>query len=405
MAIYHMSASTLSRGRGQSATAAAAYRRGSQIVDRTTGELHDYTRKQGVEYAEVVLPDGAPDWASDPEALWCAAEGAETRRNATIAREYRVALPAELDADERRELALEYARHLVDSHGCAADVAIHQPDQGGDQRNHHAHILTTTRRMEPGGLAAKTRELDDRSTGRQWITSHRETWATMANRALEQAQSPERIDHRTLAEQGIDREPTQHLGPAASAAERERPGSTRIGRANRARIWQGEAREQEREQLERDIEVLEHDAQELEREETALEDQTWWDRIRERMREIRQILRPTPAPEPESPPAPAAEETSTATTNLGAGELAARIKAQQAQQTPEPTAEEREQARQQLMADHGEPIILDEVRQDEQGQWQWRPIPADQLTHEQQCAIEDARDELAAMQQQGPELH
>ena len=151
MASYHLSAKTISRSQGRSATGAAAYRSGTRIDDERTGTVHDYRRRRGVEATFLLLPADAPDWASDRARLWNAAEQAETRKNSTVAREFEIALPAELDAGERRRLAADFARELVARHGCAADVAIHRPGRTGDQRNHHAHILLTTRRLTAAG--------------------------------------------------------------------------------------------------------------------------------------------------------------------------------------------------------------------------------------------------------------
>ena len=109
MAIYHLSVKTISRSAGRSATAAAAYRAGVEIADERTGEVHDYRRKGGVESADIVLPDGAPEWATNRGALWNAAEKAEKRKDACVAREYEVALPAELSPAERRRLAPAFA--------------------------------------------------------------------------------------------------------------------------------------------------------------------------------------------------------------------------------------------------------------------------------------------------------
>ncbi len=218
VAIYHLSVKTISRSAGRSATAAAAYRAGVKIVDERTGEIHDYSRKRGVESAELILPSGAPEWAADRGALWNAAEQAETRKNSTVAREFEVALPAELSPAERQRLAHDFARELVKRHGCAADVAIHAPGKDGDERNHHAHILLTTRRLGPDGFTEKTRELDDQKTG--FVTAWRARWAEMVNAALERHGFAARVDHRSLEAQGIDREPTRHLGPAATGYER-----------------------------------------------------------------------------------------------------------------------------------------------------------------------------------------
>ena len=231
MASYHLSVKTISRSQGRSATAAAAYRAGARIADERTGVIHDYQRRTGVEVAVLVLPDTAPDWARDRAHLWNAAERAETRKNATVAREFEFALPAELDAGERQRLAVDFARELVFRHGCAADVAIHQPGRAGDSRNHHAHLLLTTRRLTAAGLGAKTRELDDLKSGE--IGRWRERFAEVQNARLREAGSAARVDPRRLADQGIDREATIHLGPTATALER-RGVPTRLGESNRA---------------------------------------------------------------------------------------------------------------------------------------------------------------------------
>ena len=230
MAIYHLSVKTISRSAGRSATAAAAYRAGVEITDGRTGEIHDYTRKGGVESAGLVLPAGAPEWAADRAALWNAAEQAETRKNSTVAREFEIALPEELSPAGRQRLALDLAREIVDCHGCAADVAIHAPGKEGDNRNHHAHILLSTRRLGPEGFTGKTRELDDQKTGPQTVAQWRERFASLQNERLREAGIEARVDHRTLEAQGIDRVPTRHLGPAATGYER------RTGEPSRKRM-------------------------------------------------------------------------------------------------------------------------------------------------------------------------
>lgn len=220
MAIYHLSVKTISRSAGRSATAAAAYRCAVRIADERTGEVHDYARKRGVESAAIILPKGAPSWAADRGALWNAAEQAERRKNSTVAREFEIALPAELSATERQNMAHAFAREIVERHGCAADIAIHAPSKGGDQRNHHAHILLSTRRLGTDGFTEKTRELDDKASGSQWVTYWRERFAAVQNSHLLRAGLTARVDHRTLSEQGIERQPTRHLGPAATGFER-----------------------------------------------------------------------------------------------------------------------------------------------------------------------------------------
>jgi len=255
MASTTCSIKPVKRSAGRSATAAAAYRAGAEIVDQRTGEVHDYTRKGGVVSAEIVAPDHAPAWAHDREALWNAAELAENRKNAQVAREFLVGLPHELDAEQRQQLAREFAQSLVDRYGFAVDVCIHAPDKDGDQRNHHAHILATTRQMGPDGLTEKTRELDDRTrptlkNGKKgeargvietrWV---RQQFEDLTNDHLERAGIDERIDMRSYKDQGLDLEPTQHMGPAATAMERRKPGSTRIDQENQARIRRNAERE------------------------------------------------------------------------------------------------------------------------------------------------------------------
>lgn len=220
MAIFHLSVKPICRAAGRSATAAAAYRAGVEIVDTRTGEISDYRRKSGVQSSDIVLPDGAPAWASDRAALWNAAELAEKRKDACVAREFEVALPAELTSAERRELALSFAKEMAAREGCAVDVAIHAPGRGGDNRNHHAHILRTTRKVEPNGFGAK---LDTEKAGRKRsddLDQVRQRWAELCNSALERAGHGARVDHRSLAAQGIQREPSEHLGAAATGFER-----------------------------------------------------------------------------------------------------------------------------------------------------------------------------------------
>lgn len=226
MAIYHLSAQALSRSSGDSAVAAAAYRAGESLPDERTGERHDYARRSGVEAAEIVAPDGAPAWARDRAALWNAAEAAERRKNSQVAREVRVAIPAELDRRSRMALVREFAREQFAGRGMVADIAWH----GFDGENPHAHILLTMRRLDGSGFArTKERSWNSKDALRGW----REAWGRDANRALERAGSAERIDHRTLKAQRedaldrgdhaaaaeLDREPTIHVGKAAAHLE------------------------------------------------------------------------------------------------------------------------------------------------------------------------------------------
>ena len=293
MAIFHLSVKTISRSAGRSATAAAAYRAGAKITDERTGEIHDYTRKGGVESAALILPDNAPEWARDRAQLWNAAEQAEKRKNSTVAREFEIALPSELSPAEREKLAHDFARELVKRHGCAADVAIHAPGKEGDNRNHHAHILLSTRRLDADGFGEKTRELDSAKTGAAIITEWRERFAQLQNERLREAGHSVQVDHRSLEAQGIDREPTQHLGPAATGYERRTGERSRKGqqhdqdaleRLQRAR----EAGELERQgkEVERSIIDLSGDLEAAKRERAAQQER----QARERQQAERQRI-------------------------------------------------------------------------------------------------------------------
>jgi hypothetical protein len=226
MADYHLSTKHVSRGKGRSATAAAAYRAGEKIFDHTSGETFDYTRKRGVEHAEIVLPTAAAkrdiNWARDRQALWNAAEAAENRKDARVAREYEVGIPHELTKAQRIGLVRQYANDLANRYGVAVDFALHKPHRHGDERNYHAHILATTRKVEAKGLGAKAHiEWSDThrakaglESGADELVHLRRQWEERANEHLMAAGHDVRIDARSLKDQGIEREPTKHRGPA-----------------------------------------------------------------------------------------------------------------------------------------------------------------------------------------------
>jgi hypothetical protein len=221
MATYFLAVSSISRAHGRTSTAAAAYRAGERVEDTRTGEIHDYTRRRGVEHSEIVTPAGTEaSWARDRGHLWNAAEHAERRKDAKVAREVTIGLPHELSAPERAAAAREFAQTIADRHQVAVDLAIHAPDRRGDQRNHHAHLLITTRRLETDKLGAKTRELDVIQTAGPHVEHWRSSWADIANRALERAKIPAEIDHRSYERQGVDREPEPKQGPIATALQR-----------------------------------------------------------------------------------------------------------------------------------------------------------------------------------------
>jgi hypothetical protein len=216
---YHCRVSTMSRSSGRSAVAAAAYRTGESLRDETLDRTHDYTRRSGVLHSYSLARDNAPDWAFETEALWNAAE---TRRNSVVARECELALPASISPKEREGIARGFAEELIDRYGVAVTVALHAPSREGDDRNDHAHIMWTTREVGPDGFGEKTRVLDDiRTTGPKEIRYLRDYSADLINAALERAGVDERVDARSFKDRGIDREPSEHLGPSATEIERQ----------------------------------------------------------------------------------------------------------------------------------------------------------------------------------------
>jgi hypothetical protein len=229
---FHCSVKPISRSAGRSVVAAAAYRCGECLHDELTDQIHDYTRRSGVEAAFIVAPEHAPQWAHDWGKLWNGAEAAEVKKNARTAREIELALPASVSAQEREKIVRKVAGFLVERYGVAVACALHEPGRHGDHRNYHAHILITTRRMEAGGLGKKTRELDDRKTGRQEITNIRFFAAAVINESLASAGSSERVDPRSNKERGIELIPSRHLGVEAAAMERKKKRS-RLGDLNR----------------------------------------------------------------------------------------------------------------------------------------------------------------------------
>ena len=241
IAIYHWNIGIVSRGKGKSAVAAAAYRSGEKLTNEWDGMTHDYTRKGGVVHTEIMLPPHAPPSFSDRSTLWNSVELYEKAGNAQLAREIDAALPIELSREEQIRLVREYCSSQFVSRGMCVDFAIHDTDSG----NPHCHIMLTMRPFdERGTWAAKSKkeyDLDENGerirlpSGRYkthkidltgWNDKDntllwRKAWADFTNDFLERNGSPERIDHRSNAERGIDEIPTVHMGVAACQMEKK----------------------------------------------------------------------------------------------------------------------------------------------------------------------------------------
>jgi ATP-dependent exoDNAse (exonuclease V) alpha subunit len=234
MAIFHLNLSSISRARGRTATAASAYRSGEKITDARTGITFDYTKRQkDILASGLLFPESASVKGWNRSALWNAAEEAKRRKNSCVAKEITIAIPAELNQKQAAALVAGFGKWLVTRYGCAVDFALHAPNRKGDGRNTHAHLLMTDRRLTSGGFGEKIRELTDRTQGKQETEAIRQAWEKLSNNMLLLAEQTQQIDRRSLAAQGIAREPTRKVGVAAMAMER-RGIKTELAKINRA---------------------------------------------------------------------------------------------------------------------------------------------------------------------------
>ena len=212
VAIYHFSAQIISRRTGRSSTAAAAYRAGEIVLDENTGEVHDYTRKRGVIRTEIIAPRGSPAWVFDRSQLWSRVELGENRKDSQVCREIEISIPHELTVLQGQLLMIGFVQSQFVAKGMVADIAFHRPGSKGDNRNFHAHVTLTMRKVVGDGFGQKERNWNSNALLQQW----REQWAIHANRALEQAGHAARIDHRSHADRGLLDVPGSHHGPAVA---------------------------------------------------------------------------------------------------------------------------------------------------------------------------------------------
>ena len=240
MAIFHCQIKIISRGKGKTSTAAAAYRSGTKIVDDELGETYNYTRKGGVAFSEIILCANAPSTYSDRQTLWNEVQKIEKQKNAQLCREVEVALPIEFSRDEQVEVVREYIKKNFTDKGMIADWSLHDKSDG----NPHAHILLTMRPLKQNGeWGAKRKDsyaLDDNGnripvidpkTGKQKIGARgrkmwerisiqstdwndqtkaeewRKSWADICNEHLK---GQAHIDHRSYARQGKEQLPMLH---------------------------------------------------------------------------------------------------------------------------------------------------------------------------------------------------
>ena len=252
LAIYHLTIKIISRGKGKSAVAAAAYRAGETITNHYDGITHDYTTKGGIVFTEIMLPDHAPSEFSDRSVLWNSVEKIEKNINSQLAREIEFALPIELTKEQNISLVRDFVKHTFVNAGMCADVCIHDTGKG----NPHCHIMLTMRPIDAnsswGAKSKKEYILDDcgnkiilksggfktrKISATDWneqfkADEWRAAWEDFCNAELRKHGHDVAIDRRSYEQQGIEQIPTVHLGVAATQMERKGI-ITEVGNRNR----------------------------------------------------------------------------------------------------------------------------------------------------------------------------
>jgi hypothetical protein len=212
LAIFHLTATVISRARGQSAVAAAAYRSGTTLRDERYGTTHYYAARRRVAQAQILAPRDAPEWVHDRQTLWNRVEARERRKDAQLARVIEVGLPIELSAQQSWALVRDYALSTFVARGMIADVGV----RFDNPANPHAHLLLTLRAVTGTGFGPKARHWNGKANLLEW----RAAWAHRANDHLARAGHAVRIDHRTLEAQQIELTPARRTGIGRPGARR-----------------------------------------------------------------------------------------------------------------------------------------------------------------------------------------
>ena len=267
MAIYHFSVKTISRSAGRSAVACSAYRSGEKLNCERYGKEQDYTKKQGVEFTKIYAPENAKKELLNREKLWNTVEKVENRKDSNLAREFEIAFPHEINAEQRQEMLDELCQKIVDRHNVVVDAVIHAPHTAGgsDERNYHAHIMFTGRQLDrkTGDFAKKRNRDFNKEKSSETVTQWRKDFADIVNRQLERIGCDERVSHLSYKDLKYDLEPTIHEG--AKVTELRRQGiETEISLANDA-IRERNAERQLIKGLEQEIIATERLVQDLKR--------------------------------------------------------------------------------------------------------------------------------------------
>lgn len=261
MALYHFNLRQISRNKGQSAIASAAYRSGEKLYSTYYGESSDYTRKSGVVLAEIHLPEHAPSCYSDRQTLWNVVEWEEKNKGAQLAHSFEITFMNEFSMEENIELGRRFVKEQLVARGMIADFCVHNPKKKeGEELNPHMHIMVPIRPLNPDGtwgvkqkkepvLDAKGEPILGKSgkpkmravpttdwSSKETLFAMRKAWADMNNELFERKGLDVRISEESYAARGIDRIPTVHEGPNIRAME-EKGIRTVLGDLNRMIRW------------------------------------------------------------------------------------------------------------------------------------------------------------------------
>ena len=256
MAIFHLDFKIVKRSEGMTSVAKAAYHARTRITDDRIGETYDFSHRKDLHGHIILAPVSAPSHIVEScSALWNEVERVERQNNGQTARYFDVAIPVELNNDDKKKLVAEYCQKNFVEKGMIADIAFHDLDG----KNPHAHVMLTLKTIDPEGFGKKDRSWNDKKMVVQW----RESWATMSNSYLEAAGSEERIDHRSLRTQCADAlaqaeeafSAEEKAFWLAKATETNRPAMQRVHRAK----WDDKEVQEQRaaEQAQRDQQIEE----------------------------------------------------------------------------------------------------------------------------------------------------
>lgn len=259
MASYHLNTDVISRGKGDSVTAADAYISGEKLRDSYDGKIHDRSYRQDVIYKEILLPPATPKAFLDRQTLLDALNASERRSDSQMARTIKIALPNELTLEEQIALTKEFVLDNFMKFGMCADIAIHKGLLDKSRKplnieavqerknNPHAHIIIPFRTIDNNGFH-RTKTQNRYMNNSKYLVVWRKEWARLQNREFERLGLNVRVSHESLAAQGINRVPTKHLGPATLALEK-RGVQTERGDEYRETIARNKEREMERQRV------------------------------------------------------------------------------------------------------------------------------------------------------------